>query len=282
MKQYLDLLRIVRDTGTVQQNRTGVPSRMIPGAMMQFDLTQGFSAITTKKLAWKAVVGELLCFLKGYSSADKFREYGCKIWDQNANENEAWLANKWRKGEDDLGYMYSRLWCDMPVGVERDDTPWNQIDRLVDGILKDPTSRRHIVSAWHPEVFDRAALPPCHVLFQVILDQGAGVLHMTMYQRSCDLFLGVPFNVASYSLLLEMIAAVTGYRAGTFTWFGADVHIYENHLEQVDVQLERAPLAPPKLVITTDSVSRLSDFEPHHIQLLDYQCHEAIKAPMAV
>jgi len=189
MKQYLDVMKTILLNGSDwQENRTGIRTRMIPGAMMQFNLADGFPAVTTKWLAFNAVKGELLGFLRGYTSAAQFRELGCKIWDQNANENEAWLKNPNRKGEDDLGYIYSRLWNDMPHDLVT--SKWNQIDRLIDGIKKDPTSRRLIVSAWHPEVFDRAALPPCHALFQVIIEQSTKKMHMTMYQRSCDFFLG--------------------------------------------------------------------------------------------
>jgi thymidylate synthase len=254
---------------------------MIPGAMMQFDLADGFPAPTTKKFAFVPMKGELCGFLQGKTSAADYRDLGCKIWDQNANENEAWLNNPWRTGEDDLGYMYARLWNDMPVSGEMEGE-WNQIDRLIHGIVNDPTSRRLIVSAWHPEVFDRAALPPCHVLFQVIVDQTNDKLHMTMYQRSCDLFLGVPFNVASYSLLLSILCRETGYKPGTFTWFGADVHIYENHMEQVKEQLSRKPLPLCKLVLDYDVMTRPHEIKPEQIRFVDYVSHDAIKAPMAV
>ena len=180
MKQYLDLLRDVRDNGVRQKNRTGIDTFMIPGAMMKFNMVDGFPAVTTKKLAFKTMVGELLGFLRGYTSAADFRALNSNIWNQNANENKNWLASPYRKGEDDLGYIYSRLWTDMP---NKDGISWNQIERLIKNIEEDPSSRRLIVSGWHPEVFDQAALPPCHVLFQVIIEQESKKMHLNMYQR---------------------------------------------------------------------------------------------------
>lgn len=280
MKQYLDTMRQILDQGVWQNNRTGIRTKMIPGAMMQFNLAEGFPAVTTKKLAFGAVKGELLGFLRGYTSAADFRKLGCNVWNQNANENEAWLKNPARKGEDDLGYIYSRLWTDMPHTLVTET--WNQIDNLVKGIQNDPTSRRLIVSAWHPEVFDRAALPPCHVLFQVIIEQESKKMHMTMYQRSCDFFLGVPFNIASYSLLLELLARITGYKPGTFTWFGADVHLYENHLDQVNEQLGREPMPLPSLGLAKKPFVTLANIEPEDIELFNYKFHPPIKASMAV
>lgn len=293
MKQYLDLMQEVLFKGTVQKNRTGIDSRMIPGASMKFDLREGFPAVTTKKLAFQAVKGELIGFLRGYINAAQFRELGCKIWDQNANDpgSEAfpnkWLTNPFRKGEDDLGQIYSHMWRAMPNGNDP-DKPIDQIQELIKNIQRDPTSRRLIVSAWHPEAFDRAALPPCHAMFQVIIDQPNKIMHMTMYQRSCDLFLGVPFNIASYSLLLSILADITGYTPGTFTWFGADVHIYQNHETQCLEQLRREPLPLPKLHLAIPHCWKKDgtyDFEklaPHHMFLENYCYHPPIKAEMAV
>lgn len=297
--QYLSLMYDILENGSRQKNRTGIDSFMVPGAMIKVDLTKGFPAVTTKKLAWEPVKGELIGFLRGYTSAADFRKLGCKIWDQNANENKAWLENPYRTGEDDLGYIYSRLWTDMPVGEESTfaavrhkmsyfgSKTWNQIEKLIEGIRGDPTSRRLIVNSWHPEVFDQAALPPCHVMFQVIIDQTKGLMHMNMYQRSCDMFLGVPFNIASYALLTHILAAVTGYQAGTFTWFGADCHIYENHVDQVREQLQRAPFPSPTLLFPEnlgliETYEDLCKIEPSDFELYNYQHHAAIKAPMAV
>lgn len=287
MKSYLTLLTEVLTKGSYQDNRTGIKTLMLPGAMLKYDLAEGFPAVTTKKLAYKAVVGELLGFLRGYTSAAQFRELGCKIWDQNANENKAWLDNPARKGEDDLGYIYSRLWTDMPHSLTT--VKWDQIQKLIEGILKDPTSRRLIVNAWHPEVFDQAALPPCHYGFQVIIEQSTKKMHLLWNQRSCDLFLGVPFNIASYATLLQLLCQITGYTPGTLTGFLADVHIYENHIAAVVQQLTRDPLPLPTLEIT--GVSKVTSENPafnfnsigvDNFVLHNYVSHDALKAPMAV
>jgi len=256
---------------------------MIPGAMMNFDLSKGFPAVTTKKLAFKACVGELLGFLRGYTNASQFEELGCNFWRQNADENKAWLENPNREGPGDLGYIYSRLWTDMPYSLLTEQ--WDQIEKLVQAINTDPTSRRLIVSSWHPEVFDRAALPPCHVLFQVLISQWDRKMHLTMYQRSCDMFLGVPMNIASYSLLLSLLAATTGYEPGTFTWFGADVHIYENHMDQVSLQLGRIPRELPTLMLAPRIKPGLplKEVNPNNIALVYFEePWPSIKAPMAV
>lgn len=294
-RAYLNLMKEILEHGVVQQNRTGIDTFMIPGAMLKYDLTKGFPAVTSKQLFFNPVKGELLGFLRGYTNSKQFEDLGCRIWNQNANENEAWVNNLARYGEGDLGYIYSRLWTDMPheeqhmsLDAEGRIVPgyqWNQIDKLIEGIKKDPTSRRLIVSAWHPEVFHKAALPPCHVLFQVIIDQARGLMHMSMYQRSCDMFLGVPFNVASYALLTHMLAGVTGYTPGTFTWFGADCHIYENHVEQVKEQISRTVYPAPKLGIDFSRLkggTDISKLEPSDISMLNYQSHGPLKAPMAV
>jgi thymidylate synthase len=281
-EEYLKLMNETLMSGARQRNRTGIDSFMIPGAMLKFDLQKGFPAVTTKKLAFNAVKGELIGFLRGYTSAAQFRELGCNIWNQNANENQAWLANPNRTGVDDLGYIYSKLWTEMP---NPEGESWNQISRLIRDIRADPTSRRLIVSAWHPEVFHKAALPPCHVLFQVILDQEEKVLHLNMYQRSCDLFLGVPFNIASYSLLAHMLGRMTGYTPKWFTWFGGDCHVYENHVEQVWTQLSREPLPPPQLSLEMGSAienDNIALVEPENISLINYNHHPPLTAPMAV
>lgn len=278
---YLNLMTEIMSFGIKQKNRTGIDTYMIPGAMLQFNLEKTFPLLTTKKMATQAIVGELLGFLRGYTSAAQYRDLGCNIWNANANLNKDWLNNPNRKGTDDLGYIYSRLWRDMPNGANKE--VWDQIQKLIEGIKKDPTSRRLIVSAWHPEVFDQAALPPCHVLFQVIIDQTRGVMNLCMYQRSCDYFLGVPFNIASYSLLLNLLATVTGYKPGVFTWFGADVHIYEDHLQACEEQLARSCFAFPTLKlegVTKDTL--LEKIEPSQIIFENYESHPAIRASMAV
>lgn len=289
MKQYLDLLRRVRAEGVRKSNRTGIDTFALVGAMLDFDLSLGFPAMTTKRLAFRQVVGELLGFIRGYDNAEDFRNLGCKVWDQNANENAAWLKNPSRLGEDDLGRIYGVQWRSW-LGVGRSGTVViDQLEEAVRKIQFDAESRRNIVSAWNPAELDQMALPPCHVLFQFHVEQASRTISMTMYQRSCDLFLGVPFNIASYALLLSLVAHVTGHKPGRLVMFLADVHIYENHLEQVDTQLGREPLFLPELRLL-DPVAdwqlspfgKLQMYEPEMIQLSGYDCAPAIPAPMAV
>lgn len=289
MKQYLDLLQNVLDNGIWQSNRTGIDTLTIPGAMLKFDLRDGFPAVTTKRLAFNQVKGELIGFLRGYTDAAQFRELGCTIWDQNANENEAWLNNPNRQGHGDLGRIYGAQWRDFDGG-HPDFGGVDQIANALHTLRTDPHSRRILVSAWNPNQLDEMALPPCHVLFQLLPHVDSKVLHMTMYQRSCDLFLGIPFNIASYALLLELFAAWSGYAAGTLTMFMADTHIYVNHIDQVKEQLTRDPLPLPELVIdispfeatTLDAETLINKIHPDDIFLDQYQSHPAISAPMAV
>lgn len=287
MKQYLQLLERILTEGERKQNRTGIDTLMVDAALLQFDLTQGFPAVTTKKLAFNAVKGELIGFIHGYTSAQAFRNLGCKIWDQNANENTAWLANPNRMGTDDLGRIYGAQWR----GWYHDTC--GRIDQLktaVQTVQNDPDSRRIIVSAWNPADLNHMALPPCHLLFQLLVNKEQRTISMTMYQRSCDMFLGVPFNIASYALLLELICAATGYTAKRLSLFLADVHIYCNHLDQVREQLAREVLEAPKLGLDFASpaftgktgIDWLEAVEPHHVWLENYAYHAPIKAEMAV
>lgn len=286
MKQYLNLLERVLEEGKWQQNRTGIPTKRIEGAMLEFNLKEGFPAVTTKKLAWKNVVGELLGFIRGYTDAEMFRELGCKIWDQNANENEAWLANKNRVGKDDLGRIYGAQWRNWTVPYSTQTI--DQLANAVEDILHNPTSRRIIVTAWNPGEMDLMALPPCHMTYQFLVDVESNELSLCMYQRSCDLFLGIPFNIASYALLLEMVAAATGRVASKLVMFLADVHIYQNHIEQVIEQLKREPFTLPQLKIaevffnSPEGLTRLQDAEPSDFQLENYVSHLPIKGEMAV
>lgn len=286
MRQYLDLLNKVLLEGEWQDNRTKIPTKRLDGAMMQFDLSKGFPAVTTKQLAFKAVKGELLGFIRGYDNAAAFRNVGCNVWDQNANENEDWLKNEHRKGLDDLGRIYGQQWR----GWYHDTCGRvDQLKNAINEIIKNPTSRRIIVSAWNPADLDKMALPPCHMLFQLLVNVEKKTISMCMYQRSCDMFLGVPFNIASYALLLELICLVTGYRASVLTMFMADVHIYKNHMEQVVEQLNRPTKQLPKLVLCDSITGRHSDptkqlelIMPSDIMLINYEHHPAIKAEMAV
>ena len=288
MRVYLDLLEEVLQHGTRQPNRTGVDAISLPGAMLKFNLGDGFPAVTTKKLAFRSVAAELVGFLRGYDNAANFRALGSNIWDQNANENPQWLNNAHRKGEDDLGRIYGVQW-----------RRWRQsggghIDQVMSAlktIHEHPTDRRIIVTAWKPDELAEMALPPCHITYQFLVNVERHELHLCMYQRSCDLFLGVPFNIASCALFLSLIAHLTGYKAGQFTHFLADAHIYVNHLEQVHEQLSRAPHVLPRLEIN----SRIPAFdgnnfepewidrvEPGDFRLVDYNFHPTLRAPMAV
>ena len=299
MKQYHDLLIHVLAKGKFHENRTGIPTLRVTGAMLSFNMADGFPAMTTKHLAFRQVVGELLGFIRGYQSARDFRALGCTIWDANANENVAWLNNPNRRGINDLGRIYGAQWRNYR-GSSRDivHRSTDQLMTAIREILTNPTSRRIIVSAWNPIEIDEMALPPCHVLHQYHVNPDIGGLSMTMYQRSCDLFLGVPFNIASYALLLHLVARVTGLRADNLTIFLADAHIYGNHLEQVKTQLCREPFPLPTLWIRggrldTSGVRKIADrvelaihqlehLTPQDIDLLDYNHYPAIKAPMAV
>ena len=288
MKQYLDLLQKVLDEGHWQANRTGIPTKRIDGAMLQFDLSKGFPAVTTKRLAFKAVIAELVGFIRGYTSAEQFRELGCKVWDQNANENAVWLANPARCGHDDLGRVYGAQWRDWVPPYETA----NRIDQLANAIFEvehNPTSRRIIVTAWNPGELDVMALPPCHMMFQLLVDLENNKLSMCMYQRSCDLFLGIPFNIASYAALLHIIAAATNRNVGTLTMFLADVHIYRNHIEQVEEQLSREFFPLPEFQIdrkfferSFNCVDRVTMCGPSDFTLTKYVSHLPIKAEMAV
>lgn len=289
MKQWLRLIEDVLDQGTWQENRTGIRTLMIPGAMAQYDLEKGFPAVTTKSLAFKAMRGELLGFLKGFSSAKDFRDLGCNIWDQNANENKSWLDNPNRKGTDDLGRIYGVQWRDWNSSTGGNV---DQITNCTRSLLQDPFSRRIILSAWRPDEMGQMSLPPCHVLYQFMVTQHDSKLHIAMYQRSCDLFLGVPFNVASTALLLSIMARMTGYGVGTVSHFMADLHIYENHIDQVKTVLSRIPKVPPRLHLGTPILGKTSTdeqikdawehIEAAQIELIQYESHGPLKAPMAV
>jgi thymidylate synthase len=288
MKNYQLLLKDILENGTQQVNRTGIDAISLPGAMLKFDLNDGFPAMTTKKLAMKAVIGELIGFLRGYDSAADFRALGCNIWDQNANENSQWLNSKYRKGLDDLGRIYGVQWRKWR-GENGEHV--DQVMNVLNTIHERPTDRRIIINAWRPDEFSQMALPPCHVLYQFIVNVERKEINLCMYQRSCDMFLGVPFNIASAALLLSIIGHLTGYKPRHFTHFLADAHIYVNHIEQVKELLSRTPSALPTLEIS----SRIPTFDrdnfdptlierinPDDIKLRNYNPQSPIKASMAV
>lgn len=289
MKPYHALLREILDNGARQPNRTGIDAISMPGAMMKFDLREGFPVVTTKRLAFKAVVGELLGFLRGVDNAADFRALGCNVWNQNANENAAWLANPHRRGEDDLGRIYGVQWRGWRGA---DGVVIDQVSNAVRTILSNPYDRRIIINAWKPDELGQMALPPCHVLYQFLCNPERKELHLTMYQRSADAFLGVPFNTTSCAMFLHIMARLTGYTPATFTHFLADAHVYVNHREQVEELLSRDPRPLPELRIaeTVPSFASAEDFDPSvfdqlhpgQFSLEGYDPHPAIKADMAV
>ena len=281
MQKYLEALKYVLDNGTDRKDRTGVGTRAVFGMQLRFSMENGFPAITTKKLAWKSVVSELLWFIEGSSDERRLAEilHGTRdkskttIWTENGNA-DYWKPNA--KFEGDLGRVYGVQWrkWKSPDGKEID-----QLSNAIKMIKENPTSRRIIVNAWNPGELDKMALPPCHAFFQFFVADGK--LSLQMYQRSCDMFLGVPFNIASYSLLLHMVSQVTNLKAGDFVHVLGDAHIYHNHFEQVKEQLLRKPFPLPKLVLNPE-IKNIDDFKMEDIKLENYESHPAIKAPMAV
>ena len=264
MKQYLELIRHVRDHGASKQDRTGVGTLSVFGHQMRFDLAAGFPAITTKRLHFRSIIYELLWFLRGETNIAYLHEHGVSIWDEWADEH----------GE--LGPVYGSQWRSWPApGGEHID----QIARVVESLRTNPDSRRHIVSAWNVAEIDRMALPPCHLLFQFYVAEGR--LSCQLYQRSADLFLGVPFNIASYSLLTLMMAQVVGLEPGEFVHTLGDAHLYVNHLDQVETQLARDPYPLPTMTLNAE-VKSIFDFGYEDFELENYQYHPAIKAPIAV
>ena len=264
MRQYLELLDRLRRTGLRKDDRTGTGALSLFGEQMRFDLAQGFPLLTTKKLHVKSIVHELLWFLQGSTNIRYLKEHGVRIWDE------------WADADGDLGPVYGRQWRSWPTP---DGRHVDQISRLVEGLKRDPDSRRHIVSAWNVGELDQMALPPCHCLFQFYVADGK--LSCQLYQRSADMFLGVPFNIASYALLTMMVAQVTGLKPGAFIHTFGDVHLYLNHLDQADEQLRRTPRALPRMDINSD-VTSLFDFAYEDFKLLNYDPHPAIRAEVAV
>lgn len=277
MKTYLNALHTVLNTGTVREDRTGVGTIGIFGMQQRYDLSLGFPAVTTKKLAFRACLGELLWFLEGSSDERRLAEitHGSSEEDKRTIWTDNALAPYWlpkAKFQGDLGRVYGVQWRDFG-GVD-------QVVQLIEGIKKDPFGRRHILTAWNPGELDQMALPPCHCFAQFYVSAD-GKLSCQMYQRSCDMFLGVPFNIASYSLLTHMIAQVCGLEAGEFVHVLGDAHIYLNHVEQVKEQLAREPLPAPTLWINPD-VQDIFNFTMKDFRLDGYNHHPPIKAPMAV
>jgi thymidylate synthase len=327
VRQYLDLLRTVLDQGAWQENRTGIRTKAMSGAMLRFDLAAGFPAVTTKRLAFRSAMGELCAFVRGATSAATFRELGCKVWDANANANAQWLTNPYRRGEDDLGPVYGAQWRHWPaikllgedqttaiaraeqdgyrhlatgLGPDPDSArrflvlfrPVDQLRECLDKIHYQPADRRILFHAWNPAQLEEMALPPCHLLYQFNVNVADDELSLCLYQRSVDSFLGLPWNLAEGAALLTLFARLTGYRPRWFTWFGADVHLYETHLDAVAVQLTRDPLPLPTLRLSERIAGLaatgryepewLERVEPDDFALEGYRHYPALTAEMAV
>ncbi len=264
MRTYLDLLQHVLDNGTDRGDRTGTGTRSVFGYQMRFDLAQGFPVLTTKKLHLRSIIHELLWFLRGDTNISYLKENGVSIWDEWADENG------------DLGPVYGAQWRSWP---KPDGTHIDQIANLMRDLQKNPNSRRLIVSAWNPTLVDEMALPPCHCLFQFYVADGK--LSCQLYQRSADIFLGVPFNIASYALLTMMIAQVAGLKLGDFVHTLGDAHLYHNHFDQAKLQLTREPKALPVMEINPD-IKDLFAFRFEDFKLVGYEAEPSIKAPIAV
>ncbi len=264
MIQYLDLLDHVLKNGYKKPDRTGTGTISVFGYQMRFDLQEGFPLLTTKKLHLRSILHELLWFLKGSTNVQYLRENGVTIWDE------------WAKPDGELGPVYGYQWRSWP---KPDGTHVDQITSVVESIKKNPDSRRHIVSAWNVGALDQMVLPPCHLLFQFYV--AGDKLSCQMYQRSCDIFLGVPFNIASYALLTLMMAQVTGLKPGEFIHTLGDAHIYLNHLDQVNLQLTRSPFPLPKMIINPE-INDILNFSFSDFSLKDYQAHPHIKGQISV
>jgi len=264
MRAYLDLLSLVLEKGRPKPDRTGTGTLSVFGAQARFDLSEGFPLLTTKKLHLKSIIHELLWFLAGDTNVGYLQRHGVSIW------------NEWADAEGNLGRVYGAQWCDWRTA---DGRSIHQVDEVIAQIQKNPDSRRHIVSAWNPGEVPQMALPPCHALFQFfVLD---GRLSCQLYQRSADLFLGVPFNIASYALLTMMVAQVCGLAPGDFVHTFGDLHLYQNHLDQAREQLSRTPRPLPAMTLNP-AIRDIHDFRFEDFTLSGYDPHPAIKAPIAV
>jgi len=264
MRPYLDLLQHVLDHGQTKSDRTGTGTRAVFGAQVRYDLRAGFPVLTTKKLHLRSIIHELLWFLRGETNVRYLRENGVTIWDE------------WAEADGNRGRVYGAQWCDWQTA---DGRSINQIDNVIAQIRKNPDSRRHIVTAWNPGEVEQMALPPCHALFQFYVADGE--LSCQLYQRSADIFLGVPFNVASYALLTMMVAQVCGLRARDFVHTFGDLHLYANHIEQAQLQLSREPRPLPTMRLNPD-IHDIRGFRFEDFTLDGYDPHPAIKAPIAV
>ena len=268
MKAYLDLMQHVLDHGAQKTDRTGTGTRSVFGWQMRFNLADGFPMVTTKKLHTKSIIHELLWFLSGSSNVKPLQANGVTIWDE------------WAREDGDLGPVYGKQWRSWPAPTpENKDATIDQITQLMSDLNKSPDSRRLIVCAWNVAQIPQMALAPCHALFQFYVADGK--LSCQLYQRSADIFLGVPFNIASYALLTHMVAQQCDLAVGDFIWTGGDCHLYSNHIEQTREQLSRTPYPLPKLVIHRKPAS-IFDYQFEDFEIVEYQCHPHIKAPVAI
>lgn len=264
MRQYLDLMQDILTSGATKGDRTGTGTTSVFGRQLRFDLSEGFPLLTTKKLHIRSIVHELLWFLSGDTNIKYLKDNGVSIWDEWADE------------DGNLGPVYGHQWRSWPAP---DGRVIDQISQVLHQIKNNPNSRRHIVTAWNPAEVDKMALPPCHALFQFYVADGK--LSCQLYQRSADYFLGVPFNIASYALLVHMFAQQADLKPGEFIWTGGDVHLYSNHIEQAKKQLSREPLDLPQLIIRRKPES-LFDYKFEDFDIVNYEAHPGIKAPIAV
>ena len=264
MKQYLHLMKDILENGAGKTDRTGTGTLSVFGRQLRFDLSEGFPMVTTKKLHLRSIIYELLWFLNGETNIKYLNDNGVSIWDE------------WADANGELGPVYGHQWRSWPTG---DGRHIDQITQVLNQIKSKPDSRRHIVTAWNPSEVDRMALPPCHALFQFYV--AAGRLSCQLYQRSADYLLGVPFNIASYALLTHMFAQQCDLEPGDFVWTGGDVHLYSNHLEQASLQLTREPYPLPQLLIKRKPPS-IFDYKFEDFEIVNYQAHPSIKAPIAV
>lgn len=292
MHSYLELCRKALDTGVMKENRTGTNHIGYQGDMCKYDMADGFPAVTTKRLASKACFSEMLGFFRGYDNASEFRRLGCKVWDANANENEQWMLNPNRKGIDDLGRVYGvqwRKWKKFKVLKNRlgytttvSESSIDQLRNVYDDLRQGKDNRREIVIGWNPAELDQMALPPCHMMMQFGIQDGK--LNLGMYQRSCDLPLGIPFNIAGYSWLLHVMARITGLEPGVFTHFMWDIHVYANQMQLLEGQIDRVPFDLPTLWMNPH-IRTFEDMEDwvtvDDFKLEGYKHHPSISYPFS-
>lgn len=282
--QYKRLLVDVLYNGEWAPNRTGVPTLYKIGAYLKIDCSQYVPLLTIKKVLWKSAFSEMIGFIRGYTNASDFRNIGCNVWNKNANETKQWLDNPNRKGIDDLGKIYGFQWRNWQ---NYNNTKNDQLKSVIDDLSNNIDNRRELVLGWNPSELNEMCLPPCHLLMQFSLVNNKKTIDLNVYQRSWDLFLGAPFNLAQYGFLLNLIAKITNKQPGTLHYFAGNVHIYENHIDQVKTIINREPKNKKPYILINDKVNSLSFIESNlftigdHVVIKDYDPHPLVKAPMA-